>query len=367
MIAAAVSVPGSKKVTDFYSGSARFIDNRTIDFGGRRIQGETIVIHTGTRAHTPQIPGIESVPWLDNKGVLALRKLPEHLLVIGGSYIGLEFGQAFRRFGNRVTIFEHENRIIFREDVQISATAQKLLEEEGVEFHLGSEALIVGLDGGEIVLNYRQDDLEQSTRGTHLLVAVGREPVTPGLNLSTAGIKIDERGYIVTDDYGVTTATNIYALGDVNGKGAFTHTSVHDGQVFLEHYLRSGSRRISDRIPIYAMYIDPPLARVGMSTAEAARRGLDYLVGTMPMSAVSRAKEKAEIGGMMQVITDAKTGFILGATIFGVGGDEIIGMLALAMQAGIPYKKLQETVLPHPTVSELVPWIFNDLKKPIDE
>ena len=351
-------------VTDFYPLHASFADAHTLNVANQQIRGETIIIHTGARARTPRIPGIDSVPWLDNKGILGLEKLPEHLLVVGGSYIGLEFGQAFRRLGSKVTVFEHSEGIIFREDAEVGSEAQKILEDEGVEFNLQVEITGLEKSGGGVALSYRQDGEERRAEGTHILIAAGREPATSGLNLEAAGVETGDRGYIVTDDYGRTRAEHIYALGDVNGKGAFTHTSVHDGQVFLDHYLRGGGRRISDRIPVYAMYIDPPLARVGLNASQAAKEGIDYLVGTMPMSAVSRAKEKSETRGMMQVITNPESKRILGATIFGVGGDEIIGMLALAMQAKLPYTKLQETVIPHPTVAELVPWLFSSLKAP---
>ena len=347
---------------DFYSGRASFVDSHTVAVSGRQIRGETIVVHTGAKARFPKVSGIDSIPWLDNRGILDLECLPEHLLVVGGSYVGLEFGQAFRRLGSRVTVFENRDRIIFREDPEVSGMAQNLLEKEGLIFTLNSNILAVGGTEGDLTLDYHQDGKDHEIRGSHILFAVGREPATAGLNLEAAGVETDEQGYIVTDDEGRSSVRHIYALGDVNGKGAFTHTSVHDGQVFLDSYLRGGGRKISDRIPVYSMYIDPPLARVGLNASEASRRGLKFRVGSMPMSSVSRAKEKAETGGIMQVVVDGASDRILGATIFGVGGDEIIGMLALAMQAELPYTKLQETVLPHPTVAELVPWIFTNLK-----
>ena len=356
-------------VTDFYPAHGSFVDAHTVrvskgDEQDTQIRGETIIIHTGAKARTPRFHGIDSVPWLDNKGILALKELPEHLLVVGGSYIGLEFGQALRRLGSEVTVFEHGERIIFREDPEVSAEAQKILEDEGLQFNLDVDIEGIEKKGSNVVLIYREKGKEKRAEGTHILFAIGREPATAELNLEAAGVETDDRGYVVTDDYGRTTAQHIYALGDVNGKGAFTHTSVHDGQVFLDHYLGGGGRKISHRTPIYAMYIDPPLARVGLNASQAARKGIPHKVGTMPMSAVSRAKEKSETNGMMQVITEPETKKILGATIFGVGGDEIIGMLALAMQAGLPYTQIQQTVIPHPTVSELVPWLFNDLKDP---
>ncbi|MEX2443997.1 MAG: mercuric reductase [Alkalispirochaeta sp.] len=351
-----------EKETDFYHGTGRFIDENTVAIGETRITGDTIIVHTGARARKPDVPGVDVVPWLDNRGLLDLQELPRHLLIVGGSYIGMEFGQAFRRLGSEVTILEKGDRIIFREDPEFSTTAQKVLEKEGVAFNLNSG--ITGVEHGPdgITVSYKQEGETKKTSGSHILFAVGRLANSDDLNLEAAGVKTDERGFIGVDDHCRTSQPHIYAVGDVNGKGAFTHTSVHDGQVFLSHYFQRKERRISDRIPTYAMYIDPPLARVGITATEAERQGLDYLTGRMEMSAVSRAREKAETEGLMKVVVEKTTGKILGAAVFGVGGDEIIGMIALAMQAGLPYSKLQETVIPHPTVAELVPWIFNNLK-----
>ncbi|RKX79236.1 MAG: hypothetical protein DRP87_03900 [Spirochaetes bacterium] len=253
-------------------------------------------------------------------------------------------------------------KILLVEDEAIVAIAVELLAEEGLQFHLKSSITEVEQRSKQIVLRYRQNEEESEIAGTHLLVATGRIPASGELELDSAGIEIDERGYILVDDYCRTSQGHIYTLGDVNGRGAFTHTSVHDGQVFLDHFLRRGGRRISDRKMTYAMHIDPPLARVGINELEAAKTGIDCLVGSMPMSSVSRAREKAETGGTIKVVVEKESKKILGATVFGVGGDEIIGMIALAMQAELPYTALQHTVIPHPTVSELVPWIFNNLK-----
>ncbi len=351
-----------EEVSDFYPGRGQFTDEHTVTVGEDTIRGDTIIIHTGAKARKPDIPGIDAVTWLDNRGILGLKELPEHLLVVGGSYIGLEFGQAFRRFGSRVSVFEHGDRIIFREDPEISSIAQELLEDEGLEFHLNSTPLALAQNGKGVTLRFSRGDGEHEVSGSHILMATGRVPASGQLNLSAAGIETDERGYISVDDFGRTSRKHIYALGDVNGKGAFTHTSVHDGQVFLDHFFKRGERRFSDRTMTYAMYIDPPLARVGMNETEAAGKGIDALVGTMPMSSVSRAKEKAETWGTMKVVVEKSSGKLLGATIFGVGGDEIIGMLALAIQAGLPYSAIQNTVIPHPTVGELVPWLFSNLE-----
>ncbi|TVQ37022.1 MAG: mercuric reductase [Spirochaetaceae bacterium] len=350
--------------TDFYSGSARFVDDRTVAVGDARLRGETIIIHTGTRARTPAIPGIEDVVWLDNRGILDLDSLPEHLLVLGGSYIGLEFAQVYRRFGSQVTVFEHNQRIVTREDPDISAIAFEVLSAEGIEFQLGVDAVQLAQsrrypDG--VALTYRRGGQDTTIEGSHILVAVGRVPNTSELNLEAAGVEVDKRGFIPVDDFGRTSVPHIYALGDVNGRGAFTHTSVHDGQVFLDH-LWGGSRRISDRTPIHSMFIDPPLARVGMSETEARSSDKRVLMAGMPMSKINRAREKDETAGLVKVLVEDGSNRLLGATVFGVGGDEIVGMLALAIQAGLPYTAIQDTVLPHPTVSELIPWIFADLK-----
>ncbi len=354
-----------EQATDFHHGAARFVDAHTVEVNGEQLRGEKIVIHTGARARVPRIAGLDAVPWLDNRGILDLEELPEHLLVLGGSYIGLEFAQAFRRLGTAVTVLEHNNRIVTREDEDISAVALEVLSAEGIAFELEADALSTEPLGGTasgVRLHYRQNGHDRYADGSHLLLAVGRQPNTDDLNLSAAAVQTDARGFIPVDEVGRTSVEHIYALGDVNARGAFTHTSVHDGQVFLDH-LSGGTRRISDRIPIHSMFIDPPLARVGMSEAEARTTDKRVLVGSMPMSKVNRAREKDETAGLIKVLVDAETHRLLGATIFGVGGDEIIGMLAVMMQTELPYTALQNTVLPHPTVSELIPWIFNDLKE----
>jgi len=376
-----------EKDTDFYYGTASFIDDHTVEINGTPIRGETIIIHTGTRARVPAIPGIDDVDWLDNKGILDLDRLPEHLLIIGGSYVGLEFAQAFRRLGSRVTVFEHNDRLLTREDPDVSAAALKILEQEGISFQFNAETTKLVRSsssstaaGNGVTLHYRKNsrDKNQSSRtdkafrndrdnqkersidGSHILLAAGRVPNTDMLNLEAAGVSLNQRGFIEVDDFGRTSVPRIYALGDVNGRSAFTHTSVHDGQVFLDH-LKGGSRKISDRIPIHAMYIDPPLARVGMSQTEAEQNGRKIRTATMDMSSVSRAKEKSETSGFIKVIVEQETDLLLGASVFGVGGDEVIGMLAVVMQAKLPYTAIQDTVLPHPTVSELIPWVFDRL------
>ncbi len=352
-----------EKTTDYYHSFGRFVDTHTIEVGDEKITGDEIIIHTGARARKLDIPGMDNVPWLDNKRLLSLTKLPEHLLIIGGSYIGLEFAQIFRRFGSRVTIIEHAESLISHEDPDVSKRAKAILESEGIEVSLASSVSIVEeIHEGAIRLTYMQGDTEKQVVGSHLLMGVGRQPNSDNLDLDKAHVKTNERGYIEVDEYCRTNVPHIFALGDVNGKGSFTHTSVHDGQVYLSS-LEGKTRSISDRIPIYCLYMDPPLARVGLSEHEARKKGIPFLVAKMQMSAISRAKEKGETKGFIKILINKEDDTILGSTVFGVGGDEIIGMFALAMEANLPYKHFQNTVIPHPTVAELIPFMFSNLSE----
>nr|WP_321264277.1 mercuric reductase [uncultured Sphaerochaeta sp.] len=347
-----------EQTVDFYAGLGSFIDSHTVEIEGTRINGEKIVIHTGTRARVPDIPDIDDVPWLDNKGILALGELPSHLLIIGGSYIGLEFAQAFRRLGSKVTIFESSPHIISREDEEISEIARSILEDEGIEIVTSAAISSVSKEADKSISVHYQGG---TITGSHLLVGIGRVPNSDALNLGSAGIVMDERGFITVDDECRTSVPHIFALGDVNGRGAFTHTSVHDGQVFLS-VLSGGSKKITDRIPTYSLFIDPPLARVGLSEKEAKDKNIPYLVATKEMKTISRAKEKNETKGRIKILVHKRDDTIIGAAVFGVGGDEVIGMIALAMQAGLRYQTIQDTVIPHPTVAELIPWVFSSLK-----
>ena len=351
------------KTTDYYRTFGKFVDAHTIEVDGEMITGKEIIIHTGARARFLDIPGMDKVPWLDNKRILALTELPEHLLIIGGSYIGLEFAQIFSRFGSRVTIIEYDYSLISHEDSDISKRAKAILESEGIEVVLGvSVTKVEEKADGLIGLTFLQGGNEKTVSGSHLLVAVGRKPNSDKLDLEKTGVKTNERGYIEVDDHGRTNVPHIFALGDVNGKGSFTHTSVHDGQVYLS-VLEGGNRKISDRIPIYCLYMDPPLARVGLSEKEARKQGRPFLVAKIQMNAISRAKEKSETKGFIKILVSKEDETILGGAIFGVGGDEIIGMLALSMEAKLSYKHFQNTVLPHPTVAELVPFMFSNLSE----
>ncbi len=348
------------ETTDFYRAEARFVGPHEVRVGEATIYGETIYIHTGASARVPPIPGIEDVEYLDNKGILSLQELPEHLIVIGGSYVGLEFSQIFRRFGSRVTVLERGPRIMSREDADVSDEAARILTGEGIEILLNVQVESVSPSGG-VTVDTTVDGGRRSIAGSHLLLATGRKPETEALDLSSAGVDVDKRGFITVDDYLQTSVPHIYAVGDVNGGSAFTHTSVHDGQVIVKN-LRGESWRRSDRIPIYAMFIDPPLGRVGLSEAQALESDRSILKGVMPMSGIARAREKDETAGMVKVLVDAESSRLVGATVFGTGGDEVVNLLAAWMYTGLPYTELQKAVLVHPTVAELMPYVFENLK-----
>ena len=349
--------------TDYYRAFGKFIDAHTLSVGDETITGDEIIIHTGARSRKLDIPGMDSVPWLDNKRLLSLKELPKHLLIIGGSYIGLEFAQIFSRLGSRVTIIEQAYSLIAHEDADISKRAKAILESEGIEVILGATtSKVAQTPEGTVTLSYLQGKTEKQVEGSHLLVGVGRIPNSDDLDLEKAGVLTNEKGYIEVDDQCRTNVPHIFALGDVNGKGSFTHTSVHDGQVYLSA-LAGEKRNISERIPTYCLYMDPPLARVGLSEAQARDKEIPYLVTKMQMNAISRAKEKGETKGFIKVLVSKEDETILGAAVFGVGGDEIIGLFALAMEAKLSYTHFQNTVLPHPTVAELIPFMFSNLSE----
>ena len=349
-----------REVTDFYRAEAHFVGPDRVSVGEKTIQGKTIYIHTGATARVPAIPGIDTVDYLDNKKILSLSELPEHLVVVGGSYIGLEFSQIFRRFGSKVTVLERGPRIMSREDDDVAAEAHRILSDEGIEILRNVDVKSVS-DKDGVTVNIEENGVTKTVTGSHILLATGRVPQTAALNLEAAGIETNNRGFIEVDEYLRTTAPNVYAVGDVNGRSAFTHTSVHDGQVIIKN-LRGENWRVSDRTTIYSMFIDPPLGRVGISEAQAKKSGREVLKGTMPMSKIARAREKDETAGLVKVLVDAHTGQVLGATVFGTGGDEVINMFAAWMQTRLPYTELQKVVMVHPTVSELMPYVFENLE-----
>lgn len=348
---------------DFYGEYASFVSDHEVRVGDETISGDTIVVHTGTRPFAVPIQGLDDVDWLDNAGLLDLDEVPEHLVVIGGSYIGMEFGQIYRRLGSQVTIVEAADQLMPREDADIAAAAQDILTGGGITVLTGAKVSSVAQpSAGQIEVNYDGADGAATVSGTHLLVAVGRVPNSDSLGLDAAGVETNERGYITVDDHLHTNVEHIYAVGDVNGRGAFTHTSVNDGETFWDHYSGEGDRSLADRIQIYAMYIDPPLGRIGMSEREARESGRNVLMATRPMTAISRAREKSETEGLIKILVDADTEEFIGVAILGVGGDEIINMFAPYMYTKQSYKDFRRAVFAHPTVSELIPWILDDLQ-----
>lgn len=352
---------------DIYATFATFEDPHTIRVGEELITADTIVINAGGRARVVSIEGMEKVDWLDNARLLDLQELPQHLVIVGGSYISLEFAQAFRRLGSQVTVLEASSQIMFREDEDIAASTQAILEKEGITIHLNARAKHLSQKAkNDIQVTFEKNGKEQQVSGTHLLLAVGRVPNSDRLNLEAAGVETDQRGYIQVNETMQTNLPHIFAIGDINGEGAFTHTSVNDGEIFWDYYSGTDDRALSQRISTYAMFIDPPLGRVGMSEKEARASGRNVLMATRPMKQISRAKEKDETAGLVKILVDADSEEFLGATILGVGGDEIINMFTPFMYTKQSYKLFRKAVLTHPTVAELMPWILDDLK-PLDE
>lgn len=355
----------AKQNVTLIRGWARFTGPKTLRVGDREITGEHVYLNVGARAVEPPISGLADVPWLDNVRVLDLEALPEHLVVIGASYIALELGHVFRRFGAQVTVIEAAPHMLQREDRDVAEEVRAILEREGVRFEVGSGVERVARDGEGVAVT-----LENGTRvaGSHLLVATGRRPNTDRLDLQHAGVATDERGYITVDAHTRTSAEGVFALGDVNGRGAFTHTSVHDAQVLLDHLggvPASEARTIDERDTIYAMFTDPPLGRVGLNEAQARKAGHRVLRAVKQMKTISRAKEMGETQGFVKVLVDADTDRFLGASVLGVRGDEVIGLFALAMSAGMTTAQFRRVVLPHPTVGELMPFVLDGLE-PLD-
>ncbi len=348
------------KVTLLF-GHARFDDATTVRVGDERLTAPRIFINVGGRALIPDMPGVGTVPLLTNSSLLDLATVPEHLVIIGGSYIGLEFGQMYRRFGATVTIVEKGPRLIGREDEHVSQTVRDILEAEGITIRTSAECIRFAprADGISIGLDCTQG--APTILGSHVLLAVGRVPNTHDLGLDLAGIATDSRGFIAVDDRLATSVPGVWALGDCNGRGAFTHTSYNDFEIVAANLLDGANRKVSDRIPCYALYIDPPLGRVGLSAAQAKAAGRQIKVGHRPMSRVGRAVEKDEQAGFMEIVVDAGNDAILGGTILGTGGDEAIHSILDMMANGATATRLHETMHIHPTVSELIPTIAGEL------
>ncbi len=344
-------------------GHARFEDAHTISVDGRVLEADKIFLNVGGRAVAPDMPGLSDIDYMTNVGVLELDTVPEHLVLVGGSYIALEFAQMYRRFGARVTVIEKGPRLTSREDEDVSSTIKEILEAEGIDVVVDANAIRFAKRSNGF--NVTPRDGAEPITGTHLLVAVGRQPNTDDLGLENAGVETDVRGYIVVDDELRTNVEHIWAMGDCNGKGAFTHTSYNDFEIVAANLLDNDPRRVSDRVTTYALYIDPPLGRAGMTVDQVRKSGRKALVGKRPMTRVGRAVEKGETQGFMKVVVDAETEEILGAAILGVGGDEVIHAILDIMTAKKPYTAISRTMHIHPTVSELVPTLLQDLK-PLD-
>jgi len=344
-----------------YQGHARFVSPREVEVGGQILRAEQIFLNVGARAAVPQIPGLDGIDYLTNSSMMEVDFLPRHLLVLGGSYIGLEFGQMYRRFGSEVTIVDTGSRLIAREDEDVSEAIANFLGREGVDLCLSAKNLRLAKRDGEIVLQFEGTEGPREVAGSHLLVATGRRPNTDDLGLDRAGIKQDARGYIEVDDELRTSVPGVWALGDCNGRGAFTHTSWNDFEIVAANLLDGGNRKVSDRIVAYALYTDPPLARAGMTETQVRRSGRRALVAKIAMEDVSRAYEKGETDGFMKILVDAESKLILGAAFLGTSGDEAVHCVLDTMYAKAPYTVLQRAVHIHPTVSEFIPTMLDDL------
>ena len=343
-------------------GHARFVGDHILSVNDLTLKAPQIFINVGGRATVPAIPGLADTPYLTSSSIMDLDTLPAHLLIVGGSYIGLEFAQMYRRFGSRVSVIEAGSRLIGREDEAVSTSVQHILEGEGIAIHLNAKNMRVARAADAIALNANTDGAAVALSGSHLLLAVGRVPNTDDLGLDQTGIAMDARGYITVDDQLATRVTGVYALGDANGRGAFTHTAYNDYEIVAANLLDHDARRVSDRITAYALYTDPPLARVGMTEHEARASGKKVLVGKMMMARVGRARERGETQGFMQVLVDADTRKILGASLLGIEADEAIHALLDVMYANAPYTVITRAMHIHPTVSELLPTLLSDLK-----
>lgn len=343
-------------------GQASFESANTVRVGEQVLTAPNIFMNVGGRANVPNMPGVNAVPFLTNTTILQLDFVPTHLVVVGGSYIGLEFAQMFRRFGSQVTVVEQSERLIGREDQDVSLAIAEILKNEGIELRTHAECISLAphAEGVEVHVSCTQG--APTVVGSHVLLAVGRVPNTHDLGLDRAGVAVDARRYVKVDDHLQTNVPGLFALGDCNGRGAFTHTSYNDFEIVAANLLDGADRRVSQRIPAYALYIDPPLGRVGMTETQARASGRKLLIGSRPMSKVGRAVEKGETQGFMKIIADAESKRILGASILGVGGDEAIHGLIDVMNADIPYTKQQWAVPIHPTVSELIPTVLGEMQ-----
>jgi pyruvate/2-oxoglutarate dehydrogenase complex dihydrolipoamide dehydrogenase (E3) component len=344
-----------------HQGHARFVSPHEVEVGSETLRSDKIFINVGGRPAIPQIPGLDRIPYLTNSSMMDVDFLPRHLVVLGGSYIGLEFGQMYRRFGSKVTIVEIGPRLIPREDEEVSQAVAAFLEREGIDVQLNAKCLSLTQRDDAIVMALDCEGGPREVEGSHLLIATGRRPNTDDLGLDRAGIKQDARGYIEVDDELRTSAPGVWALGDCNGRGAFTHTAYNDFEIVAANISEGERRKLSDRIVAYALYTDPPLGRAGMTEAEVRRSGRRALVARIDMKNVARAAEKGETEGFMKVLVDADSRQILGASFLGTSGDEAIHCVLDTMYAKAPYTVLQRAVHIHPTVGEFIPTMLGEL------
>ena len=349
-----------------YRGHARFESPRSVSVDEHVLTSEQIFVNVGGRPRIPPFPGMHQVAFLTSTSLLELEELPPHLVVVGGSYVGLEFAQMYRRFGSEVTVIEKQPRLLPHEDPEVAAAIQSALEAEGIQMRLGAECIELAQHSGSVTANVVCSEGSPQITGSHVLIAVGRTPNTDDLGLEKAGVDIDHAGFIKVDDELRTNVPGIWALGDCNGRGAFTHTAYNDFEIaaanlFGEQGHGEPRRHLSDRIPCYALFVDPPLGRVGLTERDALAQGHAIRIGSRPMTRVARAVEKGETRGLMKVVVDARSNLILGASILGVGADEAIHSIIDVMAAKVPYTVLRDTVHIHPTVSELIPTILGEL------
>ncbi|MGV3489792.1 MAG: FAD-containing oxidoreductase [Devosia sp.] len=349
----------TKNLTVIY-GEAAFVSPHEVEVNGETLSGEQIFLNTGARAVVPDWAA--GVPHLTNSEIMELETLPTHLVIVGGSYIGLEFAQMYRRFGAEVTVLERGARVASKEDPDVSDAIREILEGEGVRIVTGVSDFSAEGDSDGVAVSFTADGRAQTAVGSHLLLAVGRVPNVEALRLDRAAVAQDKRGYVTVDDGLRTNVPHIFALGDVNGRGAFTHTSYNDFEIVSQNLFDGADRKVSDRIPAYALYIDPPLGRAGMNEAEVRASGRPALVATRPMTRVGRANERGETLGFMKVFADAETRKILGVSLLGIEGDEVMQSLLEAMASGVTVDTIIATMHVHPTVSELVPTLLGDLK-----
>ncbi len=352
---------GTPNVT-VYKGHGRFEGATTVRVNGELLEADRIFLNVGTQALIPPMPGMEEINYLTNSSMMEVDFLPEHLVIIGGSYIGLEFAQMYRRFGSQVTVVDRGDRLIKPDDEDVSEAIRKVLEREGVDVRLNAECISFAKQDNAIAAGVSCKEGPPEVVGSHVLLAVGRVPNTADLGLEKAGVEVDDRGYVRVDDELRTNVPGIWAMGDCNGRGAFTHTSYNDYEIVAANLLDDDPRRVSDRILCYGLFVDPPLGRVGMTEQQARESGRRVLVGKRMMTNVGRARERSETDGFIKILVDADSKEILGAAILGIGGDEVVHTLLTAMYAKLPYTVVSRAVHIHPTVAELIPTVLQDLE-----